>query len=87
MPRTTPCAKTQPSFYQRLLCVEDKARQILEVLKQRGCKEVFEANPTLLADGLVGGMCVCVCVRGMDEWMRALDADCSSAGAAGCRQS
>lgn len=32
---------------------EDKARQILEVLKQRGCKEVFEANPTLLADGLV----------------------------------
>lgn len=35
---------------------EDKAKQVLEAIKQRGCKEEFVVNPSLLSEGLVDFM-------------------------------
>ncbi len=32
---------------------DDKTRQLLEIIRSRGCKEDFVPNPTLLLDGLV----------------------------------
>lgn len=33
---------------------EEKARQLVEMIKNRGCKEDFVPNPTLVLEGKVG---------------------------------
>ena len=35
---------------------EEKSKQLLEQIRQKGCKEEFVPNPDLLADGLVDFM-------------------------------